>query len=209
MPRELIRRLYEREALGVLDEELVDEVAFAFYARCRSIIRATEAARGHAACGACEHIIEHSVRGAEVLRCDRCGWEITWREYRSSFQGKYLITGNPGGAFTEYPRRLEAVRTPQERMLAIDWLVHQVHSWTLDREQPIGRPTAVNLIEGNETKVVAFLDELAAGLSASPEEKESYSAWRRTLWLESERHGPGAGQQASQGSSPGRARRVW
>jgi hypothetical protein len=188
VPRERIRRLYEREAQGVLDEELVDEVAFAFYARCRSIIRATEAYRGRAACAACANVIEHSHRSAGVLRCDRCGWETTWRDYRRSYQGKYLVTGNPGGAFTEYPRRLEAARTSRERMLAIDWLVHQVHSWSLEREQPIGRPAAVNLIEGNETKVVAFLDELAAGLSASAEQKEAYSAWRKTLWLESERH---------------------
>jgi hypothetical protein len=65
--------------------------------------------------------------------------------------------------------------------------VHQVHSWTLEGQSPIGRPAAVNLIEGNETKVVAFLDELAAGLSASAEQKEAYK-WRKTLWLESERH---------------------
>jgi hypothetical protein len=188
VPREIIRRLYEREAQMILDQELVDEVAFAFYARCRSIVRATEAARGQAACAACEHVIPHAVRGAEVLRCEKCGWELKWSEYRRSYQGKYLITGNPEGAFSGYPRRLEAARTTRDRMLAIDWLLHQVHSWTLDQERPIGRPTAVNLIEGSETKVVAFLDELAAGLSATTEQKEAYSAWRSTLWLESERH---------------------
>ena len=190
MPREVIRRLYEREAQGILDEELVDEVAFAFYARCLSIIAATEAYLGRAACPVCDHVITHGHRSAEVLRCGQCSWEMTWREYRRSYQGKYLITGNLGGAFTEYPRRLEAARTARERMLAIDWLMHQVHSWTLERDAPPGRPTAVNLIEGTETKVVAFLDELAAGLSASVEQKEAYSAWRKTLWLESERGRP-------------------
>jgi hypothetical protein len=183
----MIRRLYEREGQGILDNELFDDVAFAFYARCRSIVKATEAARGRATCGACEEIIVHSVRGAEVLRCDACGWEMEWREYRKSFHGKHLITGNPEGAFTEYPRRIEAARTPRDRMLAVDWLLHQVHSWTLEREHPIGRPAAVNLIEGNETKVVAFLDELAAGLDASDEKKQAYSEWRKTLYLRSAR----------------------
>ncbi len=191
VPRELIRRLYEREAQGILDEELVDEVAFAFYARCLSIIKATKAYNGSAECPVCENVISHSHRSAEVLRCAGCSWQTTWREYRKSYQGKYLITGNPGGAFAEYPRRVEAARTPPEKMLAIDWLVHQVHSWTLEKDSPRGRPTAVNLIEGTETKVVAFLDELAVGLSASAEQKESYAAWRRTLWLESERSRPG------------------
>ena len=191
VPRELIRRLYEREAQGILDEELVDEVAFAFYARCLSIIKATKAYNGSAECPVCQNVISHSHRSAEVLRCARCSWQTTWRDYRRSYQGKYLITGNPGGAFTEYPRRLEAARTGREKMLAIDWLVHQVHSWALDREAPRGRATAVNLIEGTETKVVALLDELAAGPSAPLEQKESYAAWRRTLWLESERGQPG------------------
>jgi hypothetical protein len=112
---------------------------------------------------------------------------MEWHDYRKSFRGKYLITGNPGGAFTEYPRRLEAARTSRERMLAVDWLIHAVHSWGLGDAYPIGRPAAVNLIEGNETKVVAFLDELAAGIGASPEEKEEYSSWRKTLYLQSER----------------------
>jgi hypothetical protein len=185
--RQLIRRLYEREAQGILDEDLVNEVAFAFYVRCRSVIRATAAARGQAFCPGCEGTIAHSVRGAEVLRCSSCSWEMEWREYRKTFHGKYLITGNPEGAFTEYPRRLEAARTPRERMLAIDWMVHQVHSWTLERERPIGRPTAVNLIEGNESKVVAFLDELAVGFAASDAQKADYAAWRKTLYLPSER----------------------
>jgi hypothetical protein len=185
--REVIRRLYEREAQGMRDEDLINEVAFAFYARCASIIRATAAARGRATCPSCEEGIAHSVRGAELLRCPRCGWEMLWQDYRKSFHGKYLITGNPEGAFSEYIRKLEAARTPRERMLAVDWMVHQVHSWTLARERPIGRPTAVNLIEGNESKVVAFLDELAVGFSATDEQKADYSAWRRTLYLPSER----------------------
>jgi len=183
----LIRRLYQREAQGILDDDLVNEVAFAFYARCSSIIKATAAARGAASCPGCEETIAHAVRGAELLRCPRCGWEMAWREYRKSFHGKYLITGNPEGAFTEYLRRLEAARTPRERMLAIDWMVHQVHSWTLEREHPIGRPAAVNLLEGNESKVVAFLDELAIGFSAADTQKAEYSAWRKTLYLQSER----------------------
>lgn len=190
VPRGLIRRLYEREAQGILDEDLVDEVAFAFYARCRSIIKATEAYHGRAACPSCETVIEHAHKSAEVLRCAGCGWEATWREYRASYQGKYLITHNPAGPFTEYMRRLEAAKTPRQRMLAVDWLVHQAHSWTLQGAPGRGRPTAVCLIEGTETKVVALLDELAAGISSTDEQKAAYAAWRRTLWLESERDRP-------------------
>ncbi len=79
-------------------------------------------------------------------------------------------------------------------MLAIDWLAHQVHTWAPEGDAPRGRPAAVALIEGTETKVMAFLDELAAGLATSAEEREEYSAWRKMLWLGSEHSGPGCGQ---------------
>jgi hypothetical protein len=123
--RELIRRLHETDARGIVDEELIDEVAFAFYARCQSIVTATEAYRGRAACPRCETTIPHSHRSDEVLHCANCAWHATWREYRKSYQGKYLVTGNPGGAFTEYPRRVKAARSARERMLAIDWLLNR------------------------------------------------------------------------------------
>ncbi|MBI5289694.1 MAG: hypothetical protein HY873_12045, partial [Chloroflexi bacterium] len=34
---EVIRRLYTRDAKGIVDEELIDEVGYAMYARCHSI----------------------------------------------------------------------------------------------------------------------------------------------------------------------------
>ena len=183
----MIRRLYESDAGGIADEDLIGEVAFAFYARCESIIKATAAYLGHAACPACSQVIEHRHRAAEVLLCPACGWSATWGEYRRSYQGKYLITGNPGGAFTEYMRRIEVARSPREKMLAVDWMVHQVHSWSLEREAAVGRPAAISLIEGTETKVVAFLDALANGPASTPESQRAHATWRRRLYLDSER----------------------
>ena len=44
------------------------------------------------------------------------------------------------------------------RLHLIDWLIHQVHKWTLAGEEgQFWRAAAVNLIEGNLTQVVAFL----------------------------------------------------
>jgi hypothetical protein len=40
VPRATIRRLYEGDACGLVDEELVDDVAFAFYARVHERWRA-------------------------------------------------------------------------------------------------------------------------------------------------------------------------
>jgi hypothetical protein len=185
--RELIRRLYETDARGIVDEELIDEVAFAFLARCESILKATEAHLGRAACPVCGRTVEHQHRSASLLRCSGCGWAATWAEYRRSYQGKYLITGNPGGAFTEYMRRVKAAATAREKMLAIDWMVHQVHSWTQEKQTPVGRPAAINLIEGTETKVMAFLDSLANERWPSEEARQTHEAWRGRLYLDSER----------------------
>ncbi len=38
--RDLIRRLYEDEARGLLDDQLLDEVGIGLYARCESIMKA-------------------------------------------------------------------------------------------------------------------------------------------------------------------------
>jgi hypothetical protein len=57
VPPHTIRRLYETDARGIVDEEQVDEVGYALYARCRSILRVTAAHGHHATCPRCERTI--------------------------------------------------------------------------------------------------------------------------------------------------------
>jgi hypothetical protein len=184
----MIRRLYERDAMGIVDDELIDEVAFAFYARCQSIVSAST---HRVPCPICDRDFALEAPGLpllrDVLRCPRCGWATTGSDYRRSIKGKVLITQNrdAGGPFAQYPRRLEAARTPREEMLAVDWLIQQIHSLKMPR----GRPVAVNLIEGTEAKVMAFLDELFTG---SPAARDGYASWRSRLYLNSERGGGGS-----------------
>jgi hypothetical protein len=184
--RDLIRRLYERDAVGIVDEELIDDVAFALYVRCKSIMCAS---RNQVPCAGCGS--EFLLPGGrlpllrEELRCPACGWITTGKEYRRSVQGKLLITQNRTEAspFALYPARLEAARTPREKMLAIDWLIQEIHA----RHLPRGRPVAVNLLEGDEAKVMQFLDDLFTGPSKSQAELDAYEAWRTRLFLNSER----------------------
>ena len=42
VPRSKILRLYECVASGILDDTLIDEVAYAFYARCQDMTRIAE-----------------------------------------------------------------------------------------------------------------------------------------------------------------------
>ena len=94
VPRYKILRLYENDALGLLDEELVDEVAYGFYARCRSILEVTEAAWGRIRCPACGATVmrESSDRAAKLL-CAGCGWSVEWGRYQDTFHRRQLVGG--------------------------------------------------------------------------------------------------------------------
>ncbi|MFX7640585.1 hypothetical protein ABTJ59_19995, partial [Acinetobacter baumannii] len=46
VPPAIVRRLYQSDASSLQDDDLVNEVGFALYARCRSIQTATSAHNG-------------------------------------------------------------------------------------------------------------------------------------------------------------------
>ena len=184
VPRHKIRLLYERDAQGIRDEELIDEVAYAFYARCQSILTVTEAALGRVACPICSKVIHRQGGGkAEIIRCHGCSWEITWGAFQKTYQHKQLTGGGAVSAFKDYVRRLPGAQTLSAKMLLIDELIHACHVW--GRAQPgetlHTRPAAVNVIGGNMTSVMALLDELAYGPSSSPGALERKRTWQRQV----------------------------
>lgn len=121
------RRLYAADARGILNEEPIDEVAFAFLARCEGILEATEAHRGRVRCRACGAIVQRKGWDKEeVVRCPACAWEVSWGDYFRTIQHKQLHAGGAGPVFEESVRRLPAAKGPRERIL-IDWLIHQCH----------------------------------------------------------------------------------
>lgn len=96
--------------------------------------------------------IKRLKRRNEYLHCEKCGHKFSWSSWRNQYQvcGS-LTTGNPAPIktfFTEWPK----CKTPQEQIIQIDNLIHALHD----------RGTLAPLfIEGDRTKVIAFLDELA------------------------------------------------
>jgi hypothetical protein len=54
VPKDAIRRIYESEAAGVLDEALLDDVGTRFAMRCESILAVAEAKRGIVRCPRCD-----------------------------------------------------------------------------------------------------------------------------------------------------------
>jgi hypothetical protein len=182
---EKLRRLYELDAQGLVDEELIDEVAYTLYSRCESILTVTEAFQGRVPCPGCGAVIRRDPETAsqprywtagEMLRCGHCSWQATWKEYHRSWQDRQLWGGNAVEAFEEFVHRFPSARDPRQKMLLIDQLIHAYH-YDL-RRQSYNRPAAANLIEGKLKQVIQFLDELTYGSRSPPGLEQSQREWR-------------------------------
>lgn len=188
VPKCKIRQLYELDAQGILDEELLDDVGFTLLLRCRDIIAIDEARRGRVKCPRCANqhrrtVIERvphkgDVRD-EVIVCPECGWQTTWGEYALSFKRKQLNSGGALTAFERYIKEFKASQRPQQKMLAIDRLIHEFHYSLRAQPDLPCRPVGVNLIQGKLRDVVQFLDELTYGRQTTEGLKEN-----RAVWLE-------------------------
>ncbi len=181
-----IRRLYESDAKGLLDEELLDDVGITLLLRCRDILTIHEARKGRVKCPRCAKrkkytIIERAPRKGDVrdqvLTCAECGWQITWGEYAQSFKRKQLNSGGAVTAFRRYLKDYKTARTPKEKMLVIDRLIHEFH-YSLRKQPDLPcRPVGVNLIQGKLTDVIQFLDELTYGKQTTEGLKENRVGW--------------------------------
>ena len=179
VPQSLIRRLYETDAHGIYDDELLDEVGWALYLRCDSFVAAVDAVHGRVKCPSCGQVVLHQSAPEEVLRCTHCGWQTTWLTYFESIQHKQLSGAEAVIAlFQDFTARFPSAQSPHEKMLLIDRLIHGFHrSLTGDPT----RTTGVNLIEGRYHEVVEFLDRLTYGEGSTPETRETLSQWRDVI----------------------------
>lgn len=93
VPQSLIEQLYENDAQGFIDNELLNEVGWRLLFRCQSFIDAVEAVSGKAKCPVCKKIVLHKGNREDILYCGECHWETTWGEYFSTIQHKQLSGG--------------------------------------------------------------------------------------------------------------------
>ncbi|MBT4497281.1 MAG: hypothetical protein HOC74_06140 [Gemmatimonadetes bacterium] len=153
----LIKRLYEADAAGLADDDLVNEVGFALLMRCETIYRVTE--RRCPECG-------DSLEGAHdegprdrTVHCPGCGWTSTWRVYHRSYKGHRIHGGRAYPEFVHYFREFPKCRTRSSKMRAIDRLIHAVHQ--------VGNagatPAAQNLVYARPGAIKRMLDDLAYG----------------------------------------------
>ena len=180
--RAKILRLYGNDAAGIVDEELIDEVAYAFYSRCQSISEVTEAESGRIHCPVCGAVFPRTGGDDEAVCCPFCGWRTTWKAFLKSYQGKQLSGGGAIAAFREYVRKMDRAETAKEKMLLIDWILHEAHKSTLaGGETAYWRPAAVNLIEGSMTRVTALLEQLANQPGYSPALQAAQDHWKEQV----------------------------
>jgi predicted RNA-binding Zn-ribbon protein involved in translation (DUF1610 family) len=157
-----IRRLYETDARGVVDDAQIADVGYALYARCQSILRATAAHGGVVACPRCGAAVARprpAHRRGQVLACAACGWATTWGRYADTYRGKQLSGGSALSAFRAFVERFPTAGTPRAGMLAIDALLHAFHH----EAKSATRPAGINLVEGSLADVLAFLQALSDG----------------------------------------------
>ena len=182
-----LRQLYQSDAAGMLDLELLDEVGTTLYQRCRSILDVRAAKMGRVRCQGCERLGQETwiergkIRKAdwdkEWVECTRCGWRVNWGEFVHSFKRRQLNSGGALPAFEEFVVRYPSLRTPEEKMVAIDRLIHAFHYSFRQRPEMPSRPVAPNLINGKLDEVIALLDELTFGPGLADGRKQ----WDQTL----------------------------
>ena len=168
-----IQRLYESDAKGLLDEDLLERVIFAVHARVRDMFEVREAQQhGRVKCRRCGAPVPQPYwmggrNKNNPLVCDQCGWRATCGEYYDSYTGKDLLPGSRTEMFLEFLERFPAARTPQEKMLLLDGLIHAFHV----QSGVAGRLVAMNVIQGSRSQLIELLTTLAA-----PDGKEAAKA---------------------------------
>jgi hypothetical protein len=110
---------------------------------------------------------------------------LTWGEYLNTIQHKQLKGAEPVlDQFRSFVQAFSAARTPQEKTILIDRLIHGFH-WFYKTNAPT-RPVAINLIEGRLSEVVAFLENLSCGDKSTAGVAENYEQWDKFIEVNSD-----------------------
>jgi len=189
LPLNKLKQLYISHADGLLDEELLDDVAVTLYLRCKDIIAVDRARRGEVRCPFCyanglKEIylqVKHDEHGKKIdgLKCPECLNEFSLAEYHRCTKREQLNMGGAGDAFKRFISEYENPALPQKRMLQVDRLIHEFH-YSL-RYKP-GQPTrsvGPNLLNAKLTVVMEFLNDLSGVTGDDPDMKTNAEKWQQ------------------------------
>ncbi len=161
VPNRKIRRLYAGDARALLDDALVDEVAYGFYAHCMSLLADLGVDPSDAAQPRSKPVVERPARWEGFVKKARHTWEITWREDFEDYE-----TGNPIEAMAYFVTRLPRAKSPREKMLLINRLTHECHNSV--RASDEDHPLATALMTGTKAKILEMFNDLAYGRRTLP-----------------------------------------
>jgi len=170
-----IKQLYETDAKGIYDEDLLNGVGYDLYARCQSFIEACRATSGEVICPVCRIVIPNNLDKEHLLICPGCDRQLAWGTYFATIKHKQLSGAEPVlELFQDYVNKFPKANSSQEKMFWIDNLLHGFH-WSV-RYGPT-RPVAINLIEGRLSDVIKFLDALSYGPDSTPGMIQNQTEW--------------------------------
>jgi hypothetical protein len=159
-----IWQLYQNDALGAVNETLVEEVGLTLLQRCQSIWLVTQREVECPRCGCvfpmCEQSTWKLLSGVQTCPTPGCGWETTAEQWHDSWKHRELLGTAAMQAIETYLHDYPTAKRTEERMVCIDQLIHSFHISL--RTGKITRSFANNLIEGSHDQVVEFLDRLSA-----------------------------------------------
>jgi len=183
-----IKKLYAACGRGILNEELIDDAGFSLYARCQSMLEVDKAVFGKPVCPKCETAVEKRDEEQPILVCPACAWRCPLKLYHKTYKHKNLSPGGMKEFITAFVEKFENTRSPAERLVLIDTLIHQFH-WASGS----GRPAAVNFIEGSMKDIMPFLDSLSYGDNIPADIQQKREEWRK-MW-QNNAWSKGRGQQ--------------
>ncbi len=174
-----IQRLYESDAKGLRDEDLLNEIHYAIYVRVCDMFEVRDAQQfGRVKCRQCKTPVSQPYQMGtrnkhKVLKCEKCGWQVTCGEFYKSYTGKSLLPGSVVDIFERYLEGFSKAKTPSQKMLLIDWLIHQFHVMQDVAQKPVGQ----NVIQGTADQVCELIESLAYG-PGNTQGLSSQAEWR-------------------------------
>lgn len=156
--RNKLVKLYQDEAKGLLDEDLLNEIGYTFYTRCKQARDTRERLeKGEIICHYCGTV--HQAASYTALISCPCGYYYTYREYRRSCNANNVPGGRAAEIFRAFSDNWLLCKSVSEKMLLIDRLVHECHVSTMTGVK--GRSVCMNLMDGTLTQIKDMLDMLA------------------------------------------------
>jgi hypothetical protein len=156
--RNKLIKLYQDEAKGLLDEDLLDDIGYTFYTRCKQARDTREhLEEGEIICHFCGAV--HKAADYTALIACPCGNYYTYREYRRSCNSNNVPGGRATEIFKAFMDKWLRCKSVSEKMLAIDELVHECHVSAMTGVK--GRSVCMNLVEGTLSQIKNMLEMLA------------------------------------------------